>query len=67
MIYAARSAGASANFAGSGGQSSGSYRDEEMFRRIVAAMKPLGVAVIKPKITAGQRCKNLERPVRMPF
>jgi glucuronokinase len=53
MIWAARSAGASANFAGSGGAITGSYQDEKMLERLVEAMKPLGVVVIKPKITEG--------------
>lgn len=53
MIRAARSAGASANFAGSGGAIVGTYKDENMFAAIQNAMRPLGVAVIKPVITAG--------------
>ena len=52
MIRAARSAGASANFAGSGGAIVGAYKDSSMYERIVEAMKPLGVAVIRPKVTA---------------
>jgi glucuronokinase len=56
MIRAARSAGASANFAGSGGAIVGAYKDPGMYQRIVEAMKPLGVAVIRPDITgAGGR------------
>jgi glucuronokinase len=50
MIRAARSTGASANFAGSGGAIVGSYASDEMFTRLTEAMKPLGVVVIKPKI-----------------
>ena len=50
MIQTARSAGATANFAGSGGAIVGSYDDERMFTRLVEAMKAIGVAVIKPKI-----------------
>jgi glucuronokinase len=50
MIDAARSAGASANFAGSGGAIVGLYRDEDMLTRLTAAMQSIGVAVIKPKI-----------------
>jgi len=50
MIDAARSAGASANFAGSGGAIVGLYRDEDMFARLTRAMQAIGVAVIKPKI-----------------
>jgi glucuronokinase len=55
MIRAARSAGASANFAGSGGAIVGTYTDPGMFTRIVEVMKPLGVAVIRPKITETPR------------
>jgi glucuronokinase len=50
MVQAARSTGASANFAGSGGAIVGTYDDEPMFQRLIAAMKPLGVGVIKPAI-----------------
>lgn len=50
MIQAARRAGASANFAGSGGAITGVYRDEAMFQRLVEEMRPYQVAVIKPKI-----------------
>jgi glucuronokinase len=50
MIRAAREAGASANFAGSGGAIVGSYTDDDMFARLVEMMKPLNVTVIKPQI-----------------
>jgi len=50
MIHAARSAGASANFAGSGGAIVGAYRDQRTFDALVAAMKPLSVAVVRPRI-----------------
>jgi len=50
MIRAARNSGVSANFAGSGGAITGSYADEAMFARLVDAMKPLGVAVVRPQI-----------------
>lgn len=50
MIRAARAAGASANFAGSGGAITGSYTDEAMFARLADALKPLGVAVLRPQI-----------------
>lgn len=52
MIAAARSTGASANFAGSGGAIVGLYEGEEMFHRIVDVMAPLGIGVIKPQIVA---------------
>ncbi|MEZ5353787.1 MAG: GHMP kinase [Bryobacteraceae bacterium] len=50
MIRLARSVGASANFAGSGGAIVGRYRSEPMFRRLQEAMAPSGVAVLKPKV-----------------
>ena len=50
MIHAARRAGATANFAGSGGAIVGTYADEAMFQQLVDAMHSIGVAVIKPKI-----------------
>lgn len=52
MIEAARRVGASSNFAGSGGAIVGSYTSEVMFEELKAAMKPLGVAVVKPVIEA---------------
>ena len=50
MIQLARQAGASSNFAGSGGAIVGTYRGEAMFERIVDSMKGIGVAVVKPII-----------------
>jgi glucuronokinase len=50
MIRTARSAGVSANFAGSGGAIVGAYRDQETFLRLTEAMRSIGVAVIKPRI-----------------
>lgn len=50
MIQVARSAGATSNFAGSGGAVSGTYKDEQMFAGLVEAMRQLGVGVIKPDI-----------------
>ena len=52
MIRLARSTGASANFAGSGGAIVGLYEGEEMFARLVAELAPAGIAVIKPQICA---------------
>ena len=52
MIRLTRSTGASANFAGSGGAIVGLYEGEEMFARLVAALAPAGIAVIKPQICA---------------
>ncbi len=53
MIQTARRVGATSNFAGSGGAITGTYRDDRMFDDLVAAMKPLGVAVIRPRILPG--------------
>ncbi|MFN0103552.1 MAG: mevalonate kinase [Bryobacteraceae bacterium] len=52
MIRLARSTGASANFAGSGGAIVGLYEGEEMYARLVTALGSAGIAVIKPRITA---------------
>lgn len=52
LVHTARQAGATANFAGSGGAIVGTYEDQAMFHRLTEYMKPLGVAVIKPKIVA---------------
>jgi glucuronokinase len=48
MVEAARSAGASAKFAGSGGSIVGAYQGEEMYGRLEAALGRLGAVVIKP-------------------
>lgn len=50
MIQAARRAGASSNFAGSGGAIVGAFEDQAMFDRLREEMKPLGVAVVRPII-----------------
>lgn len=50
MIHLARSTGASANFAGSGGAITGIYEDEAMFQRLVTVMKPHQIAVLKPVV-----------------
>jgi glucuronokinase len=52
LVHTARKAGATSNFAGSGGAIVGTYEDEAMFDRITEYMRPLSVAVIKPKIVA---------------
>lgn len=49
MIRTAREAGASANFAGSGGAIVGVYKDESMFADLVERMRGISVAVIKPE------------------
>jgi glucuronokinase len=50
MVHTARRAGATSNFAGSGGAIVGTYEDDAMFERLTEYMRPLGVAVIRPKI-----------------
>jgi glucuronokinase len=50
MIRVSRGAGATSNFAGSGGAIVGTYEDEAMYERLVAQLGAIGVAVIKPKI-----------------
>jgi glucuronokinase len=50
MVHTARKAGATSNFAGSGGAIVGTYEDDAMFARLTEYMRPLGVAVIKPQI-----------------
>lgn len=50
MIRLARAAGASANFAGSGGAIVGAYQDEQMFESLRRSMEAVGVAVIKPTV-----------------
>jgi len=50
MVHTARTAGATANFAGSGGAIVGTYEDERMFQNLTDAMKAIGVGVIKPEV-----------------
>ena len=50
MINAARVAGASAKFTGSGGAIIGTYKDEDMFDKIVLNTRKFGIEVIKPEI-----------------
>ncbi|MCX6625147.1 MAG: GHMP kinase, partial [Acidobacteria bacterium] len=50
MVEAARSAGATANFAGSGGAIVGTYDDDAMFERLRTALRPLDVVVVHPAI-----------------
>jgi len=51
MIEAARSAGASAKFAGSGGAIIGSCLDDAMYQRLRQALAGLGCEVFTPRIT----------------
>ena len=57
MVATARGAGATSKFAGSGGAVVGTYEDEAMYQKLQSALKAIGVAVIKPKITAGPSAK----------
>jgi glucuronokinase len=50
MIERSRKAGATSNFAGSGGAIVGTYEDEDMFARLKTSLSEAGVAVIRPKI-----------------
>ena len=50
MVHAARRAGATSHFAGSGGAIVGTYKDEDMFRRLQSELQKNGVAVLKPRI-----------------
>lgn len=50
MVELARSVGASAKFTGSGGAIIGTYRDNEMFKRLVTTLKEHDIEVIKPRI-----------------
>jgi glucuronokinase len=51
MINAARGMNATANFVGPGGAINGCYRVWSMYQALVAAMRPLGVAVVKPRVS----------------
>jgi glucuronokinase len=50
MVDVARSVGASAKFAGSGGAIVGSYEDQAMFDHLKAVMQDINCTVIKPDI-----------------
>jgi glucuronokinase len=58
MVMSARSVGATAKFAGSGGAVVGTYQDEEMYEKLRRALGAVGVAIIKPKVIAAQRPKT---------
>ncbi len=55
MVEAARSAGGSAKFTGSGGAIVGTYEDKAMFNRIKKELGKLKIKVIKPRIVGGRR------------
>ncbi|HLP19829.1 MAG TPA: hypothetical protein VK174_05985 [Chitinophagales bacterium] len=50
LVQAARAAGASAKFTGSGGAIIGTYENEEMYNRLTGEMNKIGAVVIKPDI-----------------
>ena len=50
MVHTARHAGASSNFAGSGGAIVGTYPDEEAFQKLTQKMKAIGVEVVRPRV-----------------
>jgi len=50
LVEAARSCGASAKFAGSGGSIIGTYDDDEVLKRLMINMKKLNARVVKPFI-----------------
>ena len=50
MITTARSCGASAKFAGSGGSIIGTYTDDDMLTRLIVELKKINARVIKPYI-----------------
>jgi len=52
MVDAARSAGASAKFTGSGGAIIGTYESEKAFAKLKKRLGALGVKVLKPKVKA---------------
>jgi glucuronokinase len=62
MVETARAQGASANFAGSGGAIVGTYIGEAMYERLEAAMRTIGVNVIKPVVETATRRAGFETP-----
>ncbi|HDP35196.1 MAG TPA: GHMP kinase, partial [Candidatus Hydrogenedentes bacterium] len=52
MVNQARSVGAHAKLAGSGGAIVGIYEDDRMYTRLVKAMETVGAVVIKPQMEA---------------
>jgi glucuronokinase len=54
MVEVARSIGASAKFAGSGGATLGVYRDEAMFAELKSQLERIGCRVVKPTIAMPQ-------------
>jgi glucuronokinase len=54
MVRQARSTGASAKFAGSGGAVIGTYEDDGMYKALEKTMAQIGCRTLKPQVTAGQ-------------
>jgi glucuronokinase len=52
MVETARSVGASAKFAGSGGAIVGSYQDEAMYERLSSALSAIGCRTVKPQVSS---------------
>ncbi len=52
MVEKARAQGASAKFTGSGGAIVGTYEDDAMYQRLVAALNSDNVTVLKPVVVA---------------
>lgn len=50
MVETARRVGATAKFTGSGGAIVGTYEDEAMYQKLVAALEPLGMKIFQPVI-----------------
>jgi len=51
MVMRARSVGATAKFAGSGGAIVGTYEDEAMYRRLLDVYAGTDTAVLRPRVT----------------
>ena len=62
MIETARGVGATSQFAGSGGAIVGTYRDEQMFGDLVAAMRRIGVEVLKPQVLPPAKSRHILEP-----
>src|SRR5262249_26846388 len=54
MVELARSTGASAKFAGSGGAIIGTYRDEAMYNQLQMKLAAIGCHVCRPKIISAR-------------
>lgn len=52
MVQTARRVGATSKFAGSGGATVGTYKNEAMYEALKEALQAIGVAVLKPRIAA---------------